>query len=269
MGPLWLGFIVWGTEHPSLNCLGSDDGVQARVPSCLLQMLLFRFSAECRPAIAFCPDLCWLHRARVTSFTLGGAREGGWELHVVKVSVPMCFCCIANTYSWILCFFTQKQIGLARQKWSFRSSNSVCVCVFNFGQEVCGILVPQPGLKPRPSAVKVPSPKLWTTGEVPILCVCIYTCIYMYLYIPIIYLFGCARSWLLHMRSSCGVQIFSYDVGTLSSTWHLVPWPGMELGSLPWESETLATGPLRSTPLLNVFNVGHVVPLRLRLWPSS
>ena len=67
------------------------------------------------------------------------------------------------------------------------------------------------------------------------------------------------------MRCSCGVQIFSYDVGTLSSTWHLVPWPGMELGSLPWECGTLATGPLRSTPLLNVFNVGHVVLLRLRL----
>ena len=82
------------------------------------------------PAVAFCPDACWLHRARVTSFILGGAGEGGWGLHVVKVPVPMCFCCIANTYSWILCFFTQKQIGLARHKWSFRSSNCVCVWFF-------------------------------------------------------------------------------------------------------------------------------------------
>ena len=29
----------------------------------------------------------------------------------------------------------------------------------------CGILVPQPGLEPTPSAVKMGSPNLWTTRE--------------------------------------------------------------------------------------------------------
>ena len=31
----------------------------------------------------------------------------------------------------------------------------------------CGILVPQPGPEPTPSAVKVQSPNLWTTREFP------------------------------------------------------------------------------------------------------
>ena len=51
----------------------------------------------------------------------------------------------------------------------------------------------------------------------------------------------------------------------LLAMWDLVPWPGMELGSLHWECGTLATGPPRSTPGLYVLNVGHVVHLRLRL----
>ena len=33
--------------------------------------------------------------------------------------------------------------------------------------EACGILVPQPGIEPRATAVKVLSPNQWTTMEVP------------------------------------------------------------------------------------------------------
>ena len=32
---------------------------------------------------------------------------------------------------------------------------------------VCEILVPQPGIKPRPMAVKVSSPNHWTAREIP------------------------------------------------------------------------------------------------------
>ena len=32
----------------------------------------------------------------------------------------------------------------------------------------CGILVPQPGIEPRPSAVRAQSPNYWTTRELPI-----------------------------------------------------------------------------------------------------
>ena len=32
----------------------------------------------------------------------------------------------------------------------------------------CGILVPRPGIEPRPSAVKAPSPNHWTAGEFPV-----------------------------------------------------------------------------------------------------
>ena len=32
---------------------------------------------------------------------------------------------------------------------------------------VCEILVPQPGIKPRPMAVKVASPNHWTAREIP------------------------------------------------------------------------------------------------------
>ena len=35
-------------------------------------------------------------------------------------------------------------------------------------REACGILVPRPGIEPRPTAVKVPSPNQWTTREFPI-----------------------------------------------------------------------------------------------------
>ena len=34
----------------------------------------------------------------------------------------------------------------------------------------CRILVPQPGIEPRPLAVKVPSPNHWTAREVPVWC---------------------------------------------------------------------------------------------------
>ena len=33
--------------------------------------------------------------------------------------------------------------------------------------KACGILVPQPGIDPRPSPVKARSPNHWTTGEFP------------------------------------------------------------------------------------------------------
>ena len=42
-----------------------------------------------------------------------------------------------------------------------------CTFIFLAALEVCGILVPQPGTEPRPSAVEVLSPNLWTTGEFP------------------------------------------------------------------------------------------------------
>ena len=35
--------------------------------------------------------------------------------------------------------------------------------------EACGILVPQPGIEPAPSAVKVPSPNHWTARELPVM----------------------------------------------------------------------------------------------------
>ena len=37
------------------------------------------------------------------------------------------------------------------------------VCIF--GHVACGILVPQPGMEPRPLAVKAPSPNYWTARE--------------------------------------------------------------------------------------------------------
>ena len=43
----------------------------------------------------------------------------------------------------------------------------VCVCVWFFGYAACGILVPQPGIKPRSSAVRAQSPNHWTTREFP------------------------------------------------------------------------------------------------------
>ena len=36
-----------------------------------------------------------------------------------------------------------------------------------FGRVACGILVPQPGIEPTPSAVKVQSPNHWTAKEFP------------------------------------------------------------------------------------------------------
>ena len=44
----------------------------------------------------------------------------------------------------------------------------VCFCFcFCFGCAACGILVPWPGLEPRPTAVKTPSPNHWTARELP------------------------------------------------------------------------------------------------------
>ena len=43
-------------------------------------------------------------------------------------------------------------------------------CLFFFflaAQCACGILVPQPGIEPRPSAMKAQSPNHWTTGDFP------------------------------------------------------------------------------------------------------
>ena len=42
-----------------------------------------------------------------------------------------------------------------------------CTFIFLAALEVCGILVPQPGTEPRPSAVEVLSPNLWAKGEFP------------------------------------------------------------------------------------------------------
>ena len=43
-------------------------------------------------------------------------------------------------------------------------STFFCLC-----RAACGILVPRPGIEPRPSAVKALSPNQWTTREVPFL----------------------------------------------------------------------------------------------------
>ena len=45
----------------------------------------------------------------------------------------------------------------------------IFVCVFYsfifFGHVTCGILIPQLGIEPRPTAEKAPSPNRWTTRE--------------------------------------------------------------------------------------------------------
>ena len=48
----------------------------------------------------------------------------------------------------------------------------VCLFVFNFlaYHAACGILVPQPGIEPRPPAVEARSLNHWTTGEIPRAC---------------------------------------------------------------------------------------------------
>ena len=43
----------------------------------------------------------------------------------------------------------------------------MCICFWVFGYAACGILVPQPGIKPRRSAMRAQSPNHWTTGEFP------------------------------------------------------------------------------------------------------
>ena len=43
----------------------------------------------------------------------------------------------------------------------------VCVCAWFFGYAACEILVPQPGIKSRSSAVRAQSPNHWTTREFP------------------------------------------------------------------------------------------------------
>ena len=46
----------------------------------------------------------------------------------------------------------------------FKSNNSFC---FSAGCTACGILVPQPRIKPWPSEMKVRSPNHWTAREIP------------------------------------------------------------------------------------------------------
>ena len=43
-----------------------------------------------------------------------------------------------------------------------------CSFLFSFGHVACGILVPRPGIEPRPSAVRAQSPNHWTTREFPL-----------------------------------------------------------------------------------------------------
>ena len=64
----------------------------------------------------------------------------------------------------------------------FNGQTEIYICVWNndlesqkllnvfFGGEghtTCGILVPQPGIEPAPTAVKAPSPNHWTAREFP------------------------------------------------------------------------------------------------------
>ena len=56
------------------------------------------------------------------------------------------------------------------------------------------ILVPRPGIKPESSALKGRFFEHWTTREIPV---------YIYIFFfSLIYLFGCSRSYLWHVRSS-------------------------------------------------------------------
>ena len=43
----------------------------------------------------------------------------------------------------------------------------------------CGILVPQPGIKPMPPAVEAWSRNHWTTGEVPNAIICLFVCLFI------------------------------------------------------------------------------------------
>ena len=46
------------------------------------------------------------------------------------------------------------------------SKEGTQACYVNFFVCVCGILVPRPGIEPRPLAVRVQNPNHWTTREV-------------------------------------------------------------------------------------------------------
>ena len=68
----------------------------------------------------------------------------------------------------------------------------------------CGILVPQPGIKPVPPAVEAWSLNHWTTREVPImkfffLIIFIYLFIFIFIFLAVLGLRFCARAF-----SSCG-----------------------------------------------------------------
>ena len=64
--------------------------------------------------------------------------------------------------------------------WTFRVKENVLLLLLFFWlcRVACGILVPRPGIEPRPMAVKALSPNRWTTREFPRKCIIkmIFTC---------------------------------------------------------------------------------------------
>lgn len=81
--------------------------------SCKCCCLSFQLSVN---GVIFCPDLCWLYRERVTSFILGTVIEGGWELQMVKASIPICLRATAYSYSYIFCYFSLKANRFCKAK---------------------------------------------------------------------------------------------------------------------------------------------------------
>ena len=61
-------------------------------------------------------------------------------------------------------WFSKWRLKLEEERWHFQSR-----LIFFFGLccAACGILIPRPGIKPVPPAVKARSPNHWTTREFP------------------------------------------------------------------------------------------------------
>ena len=83
-------------------------------------------------------------------------------------------------------------------------SNIILVCLFDclfvfwLCLVACRILVPQPGIEPRPSAVKAQSPNHWTAREFPSFYFFFLNVFYLFLFLAVLGLHCCRRAF-----SSC------------------------------------------------------------------